>query len=286
MGTAAGTTTTTLSSVRSIINASSGTAGTLTGQGVGVALIDTGVSPVPGLPAAQIVNGPDLSFESQAGQLRYLDTYGHGTHMAGIIVGNDTATGTKGLAPKAKLTSIKVGTVQRRRRRHAGHRRDRLGGAAPQRRPGQPDPGDQPVVRHRRQLGVRTDPVQYAVEQAWKAGIVVVVAAGNNGNSTAKLTNPATDPYVISVGAAGTKGTTSTTDDTLSTFTNLATDYRGLDIVAPGESIVSLRDQGSNIDESYPPPGSARPCSRAAAPRRLRRWSRRRSRCCCRTGRR
>ncbi|MEU7870854.1 S8 family serine peptidase [Dactylosporangium sp. NPDC049140] len=70
-----------------------------------------GVAPVAGLPAAQVVNGPDLSFESQSADLRYLDTYGHGTHMAGIIVGNDTATGTVGLAPKAKLTSVKVGTA-------------------------------------------------------------------------------------------------------------------------------------------------------------------------------
>ena len=79
-----------------------------------------------------------------------------------------------------------------------------------------------------------TDPVQYAVEQAWKAGIVVVVAAGNFGNGTAKLTNPANDPYVIAVGSAGTKGTTAPATTTLSTFTNLATDYRGVDIARAG----------------------------------------------------
>jgi serine protease AprX len=53
------------------------------GYGVGVALIDSGVSPVTGLEAGRIVNGPDLSFESQAPNLRYTDTFGHGTHMAG-----------------------------------------------------------------------------------------------------------------------------------------------------------------------------------------------------------
>jgi serine protease AprX len=252
MGTTTTTSTaTTLSSVRSIIGASSGTAATLTGAGVGIALIDTGVAPVPGLPAAQIANGPDLSFESQSDQLRYLDTFGHGTHMAGIIVANDTATGTKGLAPKAKITSLKLGTsngavdvtqVIAAIDWVVVHRND--------------DPAN-PIKVLNLSYGTggnsayQTDPVQFAVEQAWQAGITVVVAAGNDGNSTSTLTNPATDPFVIAVGAAATKGTTSTSDDDLSKFTNLSADSRGLDLLAPGESIASLRVTGSNIDENY-----------------------------------
>jgi serine protease AprX len=51
------------------------------GTGVGVALIDSGIAPVKGL-AGKVINGPDLSFESQAPHLRYLDTFGHGTHLA------------------------------------------------------------------------------------------------------------------------------------------------------------------------------------------------------------
>jgi serine protease AprX len=64
--------------------------------GVGVALLDTGVAPVAGLPPGQIVNGPDLSFESQAANMRYLDSYGHGIHMAGI-----TSATTRPAAPRA-----------------------------------------------------------------------------------------------------------------------------------------------------------------------------------------
>jgi len=42
--------------------------------------------------AGKVLNGPDLSFESQAAGTRYLDGYGHGTHMAAIIAGRDPST--------------------------------------------------------------------------------------------------------------------------------------------------------------------------------------------------
>ncbi|WP_067501175.1 S8 family serine peptidase [Actinoplanes sp. TFC3] len=243
---------TTLAQVRSIIGADTGAAAALTGKGVGVALIDTGVAPVPGLPASRIVNGPDLSFESQAAGLRYLDTYGHGTHMAGIIVGNDTATGTKGLAPDAKLTSIKVGTAN-----------------------GTVDVSQviaavDWVVKHRnddplnpiRVLNLSygsggtpqeyNDSLGFAVEKAWQAGIVVVAAAGNDGNAAGNLANPASDEWILTVGASATNGTVATTDDTLTAFTNLPSSGKQINVLTPGTSVVSLRDNGSNVDITYP----------------------------------
>jgi serine protease AprX len=223
----------------------------LDGTGVGVALIDTGVSQVPGLPASHIVNGPDLSFESQGSTVQYRDTYGHGTHMAGIIVGNDSTTGFKGIAPGAKLTSVKVSTA-------AGsvdvsqviaaldwvvqHRND--DSSAPIRviNLSYGTPGTQPAW---------ADPLAFAVENAWRHGIVVVVAAGNGSNSSTTLTNPGYDPAVLAVGSAATNSTPSSPGTALSSFTDTST-TRNLDLTAPGESIVSLRDAYSNIDTSFP----------------------------------
>ncbi|MGI5242796.1 S8 family serine peptidase [Dactylosporangium sp. CA-139066] len=243
---------TTVKSVRSIVKADSGSAASLTGQGVGIALIDTGISPVTGLPAGQVVNGPDLSFESQSGQLRYLDTFGHGTHMAGIMVGNDTAGGTVGLAPKAKVTSVKVGTATGAV--DVSQMIAAIDWVVANRNY---DPSNPIRVLNLSygtagMSGQNVDPLMYAVEQAWQAGIVVVIAAGNDGTSTTALTNPAMDPFVVAVGASTTNQTVSTADDDLATFTNGSTASRKVDILAPGMSIVSLRDVGSYIDQTYP----------------------------------
>jgi serine protease AprX len=81
-----------------------------TGKGVGIALIDTGVAPVAGLTSGNVVNGPDLSFEGQDSTLRYRDTNGHGTQLAGIIAARATSKKDTfaGIAPDARLTSVKV----------------------------------------------------------------------------------------------------------------------------------------------------------------------------------
>jgi serine protease AprX len=95
------------------------------------------------------------------------------------------------------------------------------------------------------------DPLVFAVQQAWDNGIVVVVAAGNDGNWTG-LRNPAFSPYVIAVGATNTMGTERVKDDFVTTFSTCGIGDRTVDIVAPGKSIESLRVPGSSADENYP----------------------------------
>ena len=245
----------TMPQVRSAVGADTLAARGLTGRGVGVALIDTGVVPVPGLDDSTVVNGPDLSFESQAPGLRHFDTFGHGTHMAGIIAG-DGRSGLLGLnhfqgvAPGVKLTSLKVATsdgavdvsqVIAAVDWVVEHRSD--------------DPGN-PIRVINLSFGTdgvqpyQVDPLTHAVENAWRAGIVVVVSGGNEG-PLAALNNPAYDPYVIAVGAADTRGTVGASDDLVMGFSSRGDASRRVDLTAPGRSIASLRDPGSYLDSAH-----------------------------------
>jgi serine protease AprX len=232
-----------------------------TGQGIDVALIDSGVAPVEGL-ALNVINGPDLSFESQAPNLTNVDTYGHGTHIAGLIAGRDSVIKpTKedeevndhfvGAAPGARIVSLKVAASD---------------GATDV---SQVIAAIDWVVQNRNADGLnirvlnlsfgtdgtqdyRLDPLAYAVEVAWLHGIVVVVAAGNAGFGTPQLNNPAYDPYVIAVGADDTRGTDDPKDDVIPDWQSRGNAIRHPDIVAPGRSIISLRDPGSFVDEANP----------------------------------
>ncbi len=241
--------TNTLKDTTSIVDASTGTTG-YTGKGVTVALIDSGVAPVSGLDGSgKIINGPDLSFDSQIKGMAHIDAYGHGTHMAGIIAGNAGKAFT-GVAPDARILNVKVGAAN---------------GAVDV---SQVLAGINWVIEHRNDNGMNVrvlnlsfgtdasqaytiDPLAYAVQVAWRKGIVVVVASGNDSNSS-PLRSPATNPYVIAVGAADTAGTTRLGDDSVPSWSNCGTALRSVDVVAPGVSIASLRVPGSYADVHYP----------------------------------
>jgi serine protease AprX len=223
------------------------------GSGVGVAVIDSGVAPVQGLNGpGKVVNGPDLSFESQSDVYRHLDTYGHGTHMAGITAGNDGRSGSfRGVAPGARVISIKAGT--------------RSGAVDVS----QVIAGIDWVVAHRNDPGLNIrvlnlsfgtdglqdyeiDPLVHAVESAWHNGIVVVVAGGNDGATHPSLANPARDPYVLAVGAVDLAGTPSSLDDAVAPFSSRGDGERNVDLLAPGVSLQSLRTPGSTVDDEHP----------------------------------
>lgn len=248
----------TMANVNKIIGADRAHARGITGRGVDIALLDTGVVPVDGL-TTNVINGPDLSFESQASNLAYLDTYGHGTHMAGIIAGRDPEVdlrdmsghggGFVGVAPGARLVSLKLATAS---------------GAVDV---SQVIAAIDWVVQHRRDndMNIRVinlsygtdgvqdyqlDPLAYAADVAWRKGIVVVVAAGNRGRGAA-LNNPAHNPRLLAVGASDHHGTGPRFDDTVADFSSDG-DTRGPDLVAPGRSLISLRSPGSSIDLEHP----------------------------------
>ncbi|MCU1498176.1 MAG: peptidase and in kexin sedolisin [Acidimicrobiales bacterium] len=237
-----------LGQVRRAINGDAAVASGIDGSGIDVALIDTGSVPVAGLDgSATVTVGPDLSFDRQGGVGAGLDGYGHGTHMAGIIAARGDAS-NRGLAPAARLVNLKVGAgsgavdvsqviaavdwaVQNRNADGLNIRVINL------------SYGTDGVQSY------QLDPLAHAVESAWRNGIVVVVAAGNSG---AALTNPAVDPYVLTVGAVDLKDPARTGDDAVAEFSSIGDDTRRVDVVAPGSSVISLRDPGSTIDRAHP----------------------------------
>jgi serine protease AprX len=232
-----------------------------TGRGVTVAVIDTGIAPVTGLVRSEtkVMNGPDLSFESQTPATANLDGFGHGTHLAGIIAGEDARFDPRkpspslfaGVAPEAQLLNMKVGVAD------GGVDVSQVIAALDW------------VVEHRHDQGMnvrvvnlaygtesvqpwQVDPLAHAVENAWDHGLVVVTAAGNDGLAAPSLLMPAADPHVLAVGADDHHGTTTTSDDTVADFTSGGSAQRRPDLLAPGKSVVSLRVRGSYVDRTHP----------------------------------
>ena len=246
-----------MSNIDDLVNADQAWAAGATGQGVDVALVDSGVSPVQGLASdGQVVNGPDLSFESQSDSTRYLDTFGHGTFMAGLIAGHDPGvvadptaeSAYQGVAPGARIVSVKVAD---------SHGRTDVT---------QVLAGIDWVVQHAQDNGLNIrvlnlsfgtdsvqpyvlDPLAYAAEVAWRHGIVVVVSSGNKPGN--QLADPAIDPFVIAVGALDTNGTLRRYDDSVATFTATGSYRRSIDVVSPGVHVQGLRVPGSYIDLRY-----------------------------------
>jgi serine protease AprX len=222
-----------------------------TGDGVTVAVIDTGIAgDLPDFRVsdadassrviATAVTNPDATSAT--------DRYGHGTHVAGLVAGNTKALPSDdplynryvGSAPEAQLVSIKASD---------DHGNSTLIDVIA---------GVQFAVDHKDDYGIRVinlsmnsslplpyrvDPLDAAVESAWFHGVVVVAAAGNRGTAPDAVSYaPANDPYVITVGGVDDHGTKDTLDDTLAAWSSRGTTQDGFakpELVAPGAHIVA-----------------------------------------------
>ncbi|MFZ0972724.1 MAG: S8 family peptidase [Solirubrobacteraceae bacterium] len=235
----------------------------VTGTGVGVAVVDTGVDgALPDFASKDHGNSRVVaSAVANTDATTATDSYGHGTDVAGIIAGNgdNRSAGDPlyghyiGVAPNANLVSIKVS--------------DETGKATVL----DVIYGLQFAVEHQSQFNIRvinlslssttpqsykTDPLDAAVESAWMHGMVVVAAAGNDGDTTGAVQYaPANDPYVITVGGVDENGSASPANDTIASWSSLGTTQDGLhkpDVYAPGAHIVSVLAPNSYFANTCP----------------------------------
>jgi serine protease AprX len=221
--------------------------GTYDGTGVTVALLDTGITPSADL-GNRVLARVDMTPDHDG-----FDLYGHGTHLSGIIAGDGASSSGqwKGVAPGANLVSVKVAGAD-----------------------GSTDvsvviAGLQWVVASKWTYDIRVlnlafgtdsaqkysiDPLDYAVEQAWFAGIVVVASAGNRGPNPNTINKPGDDPFIVTVGAADNHNTPDRSSVTVAGFSSWGTPggFTKPDVIAPGITIVSLRAPGSTIDSAFP----------------------------------
>jgi len=232
----------------------------VTGKGIGVAVVDSGISAHSALSNKVVAN---VSFVT--GDPGVADVYGHGTHVAGIIAGQASAATyvtkmyTGGIAPGANLINVRVLGAD-----GTGLTSDVIAGI-------------EWVIANKAKYNIRvinlslghpvnesylTDPLCEAVADAVNAGIVVVVAAGNSGKSAdghmvlGSITSPGNAPLALTVGALNTFGTVKRSDDAVTSYSSRGPTRFDLivkpDVAAPGNKIVSLQANGAYLPTFYP----------------------------------
>jgi len=222
------------------------------GSGVGIAVIDSGVTSVPdlangGCGGSRVVYSETFALPGANG------AYGHGTHVAGIAAGNGSCAVPsskrlvtfRGIAPGANIVDLRVLDAN-------GNGYDSSVIAAIDRAIQLQYTYNIRVINlslgRAVMEGYALDPVCQAVERAWQAGIVVVVAAGNMGrypntSGYGTIESPGNDPFVITVGAMNDKQTAGRGDDIMTSYSSKGpSEYDFIakpDLVAPGNAIVS-----------------------------------------------
>ena len=257
------------------VNASAAWKSNYTGAGVSVALIDSGVNSHLDLATTGLLPVSRVVYNQSfvPGDSSVADAYGHGTHIAGLIAGNGSnSTGAiysqtfKGIAPAAQVVNLRVLDGN-------GSATDSTVIAAINRAISLKSTYNIRVINL--SLGrpvfesYARDPLCLAVEKAWKSGIVVVVAAGNNGrylptSGYATVTSPGNDPYVLTVGSMKPMGTADRADDLIASYSSkgpTAIDHVAKpDVVAPGNLLVSTETSNTalyNLETSNQVPYSA-----------------------------
>jgi serine protease AprX len=213
---------------------------------VTVALVDTGVADVPDLAGA--VTHVNVSGDAQG------DGYGHGTFLAGLIAGSGSSSDglVRGVAPAARILDIQVAgrdgstslsTVLDGLEAVAAHQAT--------------DPTLRIVnlsLSSGSPLPPWADPLSRALESLWDRGLVVVVAAGNDGPRANTVSSPGDDPVLLTVGALDEAGSPLRNDDSVADFSSHGRTY-GVskpEVVAPGVGTIGLRSPGSVVDLQHP----------------------------------
>lgn len=188
--------------------------GGLTGKGIDIAVLDSGIAPHSDLTISGGVSTVDYTSS-------YTDDNGHGTHVAGVIASKDDGNGTRGVSPGANLYSVKVLD-----KKGAGKLTDIIEGI------------DWAIRKNvdiiNMSLGTTSDSeaLRQVIDKANKQGVLVVASAGNSGNSAGtdnSMAYPARYDSVISVGAT----------DTNNRRANFSSTGVYLDVMAPGKGITS-----------------------------------------------
>ncbi|WP_274651721.1 S8 family peptidase [Paenibacillus humicola] len=181
------------------------------GDGVPVAIIDTGIAPHPDLHIAGGVN--------TIGGRSYTDDNGHGTHVAGIAAALGTNGMIPGVAPKVKLFAVKALDAA-----GEGYISSIIDGIDWCIRNGMK------VINMSFGLsGATSSALRQSIQRARRKGIVVIASAGNGGIFSGGIDEPASFPETIAVAA-------STIQNQIASFSSRG---KGIDVAAPGTAIKS-----------------------------------------------